>query len=130
MNKFDTKRNGVEVKIVETGEIFNSIQACADYLDVDSKWIGQITRGERGHVTCHGYHVVRTDGLGPDIDLNKTEYRGRPGVRVRIIETGEEFESITKCAKHINGRPQPICDILRNRSKHNTYLGFHFEFIK
>lgn len=38
MNEFDTKRDGIPVRIVETGEEFNSIQACANRLNVDAKW--------------------------------------------------------------------------------------------
>ena len=32
LNSFNTKRKGVAVTIVETGEKFNSIKACADYI--------------------------------------------------------------------------------------------------
>ena len=61
MNEFDTKRKGVGVMIVETGEEFNSIQSCADYLGVSASWLGRVVRGDSGLRTCHGYHVIRSD---------------------------------------------------------------------
>ena len=116
-----TKRNGVRVRIVETGEVFNSIQACADYLGVNVHWLGQVVRGDRGLCTCHGYHVVAYD---EDLYSMRTEYRGRPGVRLKNIETGEIFGSITECARCINGSPGAIHDVLSGRRK--AYKGYHF----
>lgn len=52
---------------------------------------------------------------------------GRHGIPVRIIETGEEFSSITECAKAINGNDRHICDCLSNRQ--HTHRGFHFEYV-
>lgn len=52
---------------------------------------------------------------------------GRPGKPIRIIETGEEFNSITECEKAINGNNRHICDCLSGRQK--THRGFHFEYI-
>ena len=57
-----TKRDGVRVRIVETGEEFNSIQSCADYLGVNAHWLGEVVRNNRGLRTCHRYHVVVADG--------------------------------------------------------------------
>ena len=57
-NNFCTKRNGVPVVIFETGEEFNSIQACADYINADPKWVGKVARGEPGYNTCHGYRNI------------------------------------------------------------------------
>ena len=50
----NTKRDGVKVRIVETGEEFNSIQSCANYLDVNAHWLGQVVKGNRGLRTCRG----------------------------------------------------------------------------
>ena len=38
MNEFDTKRDGIPVRIVETGEEFNSIQACANRMLTLNGW--------------------------------------------------------------------------------------------
>lgn len=46
---------------------------------------------------------------------------------VRIVETGEEFRSISECAEHIGGHIQLIIACLNGRRK--THKGFHFEII-
>ena len=61
MSEYDTKRNGIPVRIVETGEIFNSVQACADRLGVSTKWLARVVRGDSHVYSCHGYHVVPID---------------------------------------------------------------------
>ena len=46
---------------------------------------------------------------------------------IRIIETGEIFDSIKECAKKINGYE---CDIIRCLQKNNyTHKGYHFEYV-
>lgn len=52
---------------------------------------------------------------------------GRKGKRIRIIETGEEFDSITLCEKAINGNNRHISDCLSGRQR--THRGYHFEYI-
>ncbi len=129
MNDFhNVKRKGVEVMIFETGEIFDSIQSCADYLNVNPTWLGRVVRNDKGYCTIHGYHIVRTDGKYNTVDLTKKEYRGRPGIQVRIAETGEEFDSITECAKAICGYPSKISDALYHNNRH-THRGYHFQLI-
>lgn len=120
----NTKRDGVRVRIVETGETFNSIQSCADYLGVNAHWLGQVVRNNRGLRTCHGYHVVAIDD-SDDLYFDRTEYRGRPGVRVQIVETGEIFNSITDCAEYINGSAGTIHHVLNGHRK--THKGYRFE---
>ena len=91
-NNFCTKRNGVPVVIFETGEEFNSIQACADYINADPKWVGKVARGEPGYNTCHGYHIVAIDRL-PEFQAS-IDILGRPGTSVKILESGEEFTAV------------------------------------
>ena len=129
MNEFDTKREGVRIRIVETGEEFNSIQACANRLNANASQVRRVVRRERGLKTCHGYHIVLADS---DIDIYnlKKEYRGRPGIKVRIVETGEEFNSISDCAKAIDGSSGIIHDIINSNRNRHTYKGLHFEKIE
>lgn len=61
-------------------------------------------------------HAYRT---GLNVRTNK-----RP---VRIIETGDEFESITACAYHINGSVGVIHNCLSG--KRRSHLGYTFENI-
>lgn len=125
----NTKRDGVEVMIVETGERFNSLQACADYLGVNVSWLGRVVRGQNNLYTIHGYHIVRTDDICDEVDYEVREHRGRPGVKVRILETGEIFDSISDCASAIDGSPGAIHDIINGNRKRQTHKGLHFEMV-
>ena len=51
---------------------------------------------------------------------------GSPKRAVRIVETGEVFESIGECARSINGDQAHICNCLSGR--YHTHKGFHFEY--
>lgn len=53
------------------------------------------------YCTCHGFHISK---IGENSEI-RTDQRGRPGIEVQIIETGQTYESIEKCAKDINGNP-------------------------
>lgn len=50
---------------------------------------------------------------------------GSPKRRVRIMETGEIFESIGSCARAINGDQAHISNCLSGRQ--HTHKGYHFE---
>jgi len=50
---------------------------------------------------------------------------GRPRTRVKIVETGEEFESVVSCARAINGDDRHIHDCFSGKQK--THRGYHFE---
>ena len=58
------------------------------------------------------YHAMRT-GL----------MKGGP---IRIVETGETFESLRECARRIGGDHRRISDCLAG--KRSTHLGYHFEY--
>lgn len=52
----------------------------------------------------------------------------RPNRRkVRIVETGEEFESAASCARYINGTKSHVCDCIDGVRE--THKGYHFEEI-
>lgn len=46
---------------------------------------------------------------------------------VRIVETGEVYESITECARAIGGDQANIAHCLAGR--HSTHRGYHFEYV-
>lgn len=125
MENYNTKRNGVPVRIVETGEVFNSVKACADRLGASASQVSSVVRGARGLKTCRGYHIVAAES-DSNVKLRK-EYRGRPGTRVRVVETGEVFDSISDCAESMRGSIGSICDALHNSRNRTTYRGLHFE---
>ena len=55
--------------------------------------------------------------------LNKGRHKGTP---VRIVETGETFESQRECARRIGGNQANIARCLAGEQ--STHLGFHFEY--
>ena len=46
---------------------------------------------------------------------------------VRIVETGEVFETLSDCAKRIGGDPSHIAKCLAG--KRSTHHGYHFEYV-
>jgi hypothetical protein len=50
---------------------------------------------------------------------------GRRGIPIKIVETGEEFQDMTACAKAIKGQWVPIRDVLNGKLP--SYKGFTFE---
>ena len=51
----------------------------------------------------------------------------RKVIPVRIVETGEVYESIRECAKRIGGSEAHISECLAG--KRSTHLGYHFEYV-
>lgn len=51
---------------------------------------------------------------------------GRKGTPIRIVETGEVFESQHECARRIGGCQSAIARCLAG--KQSTHLGYHFEY--
>ena len=52
---------------------------------------------------------------------------GRPGLPVRIIETGQVFESATACEHYLGSNTcSHVNDCLKGRAK--THKGYHFEY--
>lgn len=47
---------------------------------------------------------------------------------IRIVETGEVFESISECARRIGGSSGQISECLSG--KQSTHHGYHFEYVK
>ena len=52
---------------------------------------------------------------------------GREATPVRIVETGEVFESISECARRIGGDQAAIWRCLAG--KQSTHLGYHLEYV-
>lgn len=70
-----------------------------------------------------------------NMGLNKPSYSmlgktnpngGRKGKPIRIIETGEVFDTLKECEEAINGNNRHINDCLRGRQR--THRGYHFEY--
>ena len=57
--------------------------------------------------------------------LNKGRHKGTP---VRIVETGETFESMAECARRIGGDNSTIAKCLAGKLP--THHGYHFEYVE
>ena len=49
--------------------------------------------------------------------------------RVKIVETGEIFNSIRECAKFINAKEQNVQAVASGSYNHKTVKGFHIEYV-
>lgn len=76
-------------------------------------------------------HAYQTGLAKPHASYGMLGHRnpngGRKGHKVRIVETGEEFNSIAECACAIRGNDRSICDCIYGRQ--HTHRGYHFERI-
>lgn len=57
----------------------------------------------------------------------RPDYSGSPKRPVRIVETGEVFDSIGECARAIGGDQAHICNCLSGR--YHTHKGYHYEYV-
>ena len=89
-----------------------------NHIDGDKKnnFVGNLEWCTRSENMSHGYRL----GL-----IAMSPNAGMPRKQIRISETGEVFESIHACARHINGRSTNIMSCLSGRQK--THRDFHFE---
>lgn len=56
----------------------------------------------------------------------RPENAGTPKVKIKIVETGEIFDSIHECARAIGGSQGNISECLNGRR--NKHLGYHYDF--
>lgn len=56
----------------------------------------------------------------------KNPNAGRHGLPVRVVETGEVFNSVAECAYILGISDRRICDVLKGHSR--SYKGFTFEY--
>lgn len=123
-----------QVKCLETGEIFASISAAGRSVNADATQIVESIEAQR---CCKEFTFAYMDDLPSDevayVHQAHAKYQNfhrRPVMgnakKVRIIETGQEFDSIASAAKFIQ------CDTatISNRIKeHRTVDGVTLEFV-
>ena len=110
------------IRIVETGEIFRSQNECARRIGGTASGIHDCRSGR--HVTHRGYHFefLDDDGLWHKTDRENMSKRRR----VTVLETGVTYDSVSECARAINGT---VCGILSCRTgDQRTHRGYHFKF--
>lgn len=62
---------------------------------------------------------------------NGLKHPSKPNQKpVRIVETGETFDSLSDCARAIGGRPHTISMCLSDDYKRSAHKGVHFEYIE
>ena len=77
------------------------------------------------HAILHGLFNPR----GKRKPYKRRTTMSKRGKAIRIIETGECYQSIRQCARAINGNFSDIAKCLRENSKKSHYRGLHFEYI-
>ena len=65
---------------------------------------------------------IQKDSYGMGIDAPGKDKSPK---RIRIIETGDEFPSISSCARYLKGSPSGIRQCLNGQL--SSYKGYHFE---
>lgn len=105
----------VPVRIVETGEVFDSIKECADVIGGTPSVVSNVVNKRYGYVSVQGYHVVRAD----------EDYI--PRRQIMINETGEIFPNFRACAVAIGGVPSGIHETIHGRRK--SYKGYTFSYV-
>ena len=105
------------IRIIETGEIFNSINECARAINGDPENIRQCAEGRFGRSKCCGYHFEF-------LEISDNKHLPK---KIRIVETGEEFDSARECERAIEGNHRAI---VKAAESGKTYNDLHFEIIE
>lgn len=67
---------------------------------------------------------------------NRYSRRGRPsnrfkkGLKIRIVELDEEFDSYSDAARRIGGNRGSVYKCLNDEFGHNTHKGYTFEWVE
>lgn len=104
----------IPVRIVETGEEFQTIEDCARHINGDAELIRQCLNPKYSRKKHKNYHF---EALGD----NNT---GRTKTKVKIVETGEVFDSLRECERAIDGAHTNISKAIKTGC---SYKDLHFE---
>lgn len=106
----------IPIRIVETGETFDSIEDCAKSINGDPELIRQCINPKYQRKTHKGFHYEPIDNYDT----------GRKAVKIRIKETGEVFDSVRECERAIDGAHT---NIMKAAKTGIAYKDLHFEFV-
>lgn len=112
------------IRIVETGEVFRSQNECARHIGGSASGIHDCRSGR--HETHRGYHFEFQDDNGDWYSV-KRESRTIEK-KVKVVETGITYDSITKCAEAIGGTVPGIVSCKSGRQ--SRHRGYHFDFLE
>jgi len=124
-----------EVKCLETGEIFRSISAAGRSVQASTQ---QVIDSIHSESCCKGVTFVYTDGMPEDKEAyleaahaKYQNYHKRPTMqnskKVRVVETGEIFDSMASTARYYQIDSTTVADRIR---EHRTVRGLTFEFVE
>lgn len=119
------------VRVIESGEVFESINECARAIGGCDANIGRCLHGRQNNHRGLTFEFAdaceinaKADGNSVSVNrVNRKHYRKS----VRIVETGEVFSSVRECARAIGGDQGTISACLSGR--HHTHKGYHYEFV-
>ena len=109
------------VRCVDTGEVFKSITEAARHYDLDGSDISRCCRYKTG--TCGG---KRWEYIDKPITPKRQSFRTYKK-RVRCVDTGEVFESITEAANRYNISVGNICKCCTGYL--DTTAGMQWEYV-
>lgn len=112
------------IRIVETGEVFRSQNACARHIKGTAAGIHDCKSGKCE--THRGYHFEFQNDSGEWYSV-KREPRSNEK-KVKVVETGVTYDSVTKCAKAIGGTVPGIASCKSGRQ--TSHRGYHFDFLE
>ena len=112
------------VRIVETGEVFISQNECARRIGGSASGIHDCKSGR--HETHRGYHFEFQDDSGEWHSAKRSPRSNEK--KVKVVETGIVYDSITKCAEAIGGTVPGIDSCKSGRQA--THRGYHFDFLE
>jgi hypothetical protein len=104
------------IRIVETGEIYDSINECTRAIGASRKNIALCLNPQYSRNTHMGYHFEV---------VNETQVSTSPKP-IRIIETREIFDSVRECAEAIDGSHTQIIQAIE---RNGAYKDLHFEYL-
>lgn len=111
---------GKEVICIETKEIFNSCRIAGDELNIEPSSISAVCRGKRK--SAGDLHFC----YSKDYDENKEYDLSLKKRKVRCLNTGEIFNSITEAKNKLNIKNAHISEVCSRKLK--SINGYSFEY--
>lgn len=122
--------NRTPVRVVESGEVFESIKECARAIGGDDTRIVNCLHGDLKTHLGLTFEYADNKSINAKDDMHsisRSYVTKRPYARpVRVVETGEEYPSIGACARAIGGDQGTISACLSGR--HKTHHNYHYEY--
>lgn len=127
LSEYQPVINGIEGKkrrvvVVETGESFSSISEAAKRFQTTDAAIVNVCKGR--NKTCLGYHM-KYEGE-PDPEYLHTGRFDNVKRKVRLVETGVVYGSVTEASKATGIKTELIINVCKGKSK--ATHGFRFQY--